>query len=275
MTDSTVFTIVAADGIFTYTGKPENGDALVLTADTLLIAVNTSNVMLVDTTRSVKDIALGDVDFWGKFLDQNNNWVNREIEDTWAWNENTNNCPQGFKWIVDAAYLITSETKLEAVALDGGVVLYTYTKLYDLVSCKYVDQTFAREIALTANTIIIEDRVRGIVEGLTYADVFHVDNDNFINGFNWTTDTYLGKLVSGSTVGYYEFKDLGKVYTAPNFVIISDVTYVYANGATERVYSVSTDIKDLKDNADVTYVIVDGVVTGYAVNPARTVNKVA
>ncbi len=278
MTDSTVFTIVAADGIFTYTGKPVDGDQLVLTADTFLIAANTAQVMLVDTTRPVNQIAIGDVDYVGKFLNQNNLWVNRTIADTWAWNENTNNCPMGFKWLVDAAYLITSETKLETVALDNGVVLYTYTNLYDLVSCKYVEETFTRELALNYNTIVAVDRVLfdngdNIKEGLTYADVFKVDNNDFLNGSNWSTDTYLGKIVSGSTVGYYEFATLGKVVSTPNFVIISTVTRNYTDGTSKTEYVVSTNIADLKANAAVTYTLVNGVPTGYAVQ-AYTINNI-
>lgn len=254
VTNETVFTFVAEDGIFTFTGKPDNGDQIVLTADTFIIAANAKQIMVVDKTRSINEIAIGDVEYIGKFLDVDSTWFNSTIKDTWAFNENTNNCPMGFKWLVDAAYLITSDTKLETVALTDGVVLYTYTNLYDLVACKNVEKTFAFELDLVLGNVVIEDRVLGIDESKTLADAFHVYGANNVN---WTTDTYVGKLVSGSTVGYYEFTNAGKLIgVTPSFVIIT---------ITADKVTVTTDISKLAVGAEVAYTMVNGVPTGYAV----------
>lgn len=254
VTDATVFTVVAADGIFTFTGKPDNGDKLVLTKDTLVLAANTKQIMIADRTRNVNEIAIGDVDYLGKFLAEDNTWFNYEITGTWAWNANTNNCPQGFKWIVDAAYLVTADTKLETVALDG-VVLYTYTNLYDLVACKNVEKTFTFALTLTAGTVVVDDRVAGVVTGLAVADVLNTYAG--INGVNWTVDSYVGKFTSGATVGYYEFANAGKLIgVTPSFVIIT------IDGAKTAV---TTDISKLAAGATVYFTLVNGVPTGYAV----------
>lgn len=254
MTDATVFTFVAEDGIFTFTGKPDNGDKIVLTANTLVLAANTKQVMLVDKTRFINEIAIGDVEYVGKFLAQDNTWFDYTVADTWAFNANTNNCPMGFKWLVDNAYLITSDTKLETVALGDGVVLYTYTNLYDLVACKNVEKTFARELDLVLGNVVIVDRVQGIVENAALADVFHIYGANNVN---WTYDEYVGKLVSGSTVGYFEFANAGKLIgVVPSFVIITV--------AADKV-TVTTDISKLTAGAEVVFTLVNGVPTGYAV----------
>ena len=254
MTDATVFTFVAADGIFTYTGKPANNYTLELTKDTFLIAANTKQVMLVDKTRTIDEIAIGDVEYTGKFLAADNTWFDYTVADTWAFNANTNNCPMGFKWLVDNAYLITSDTKLETVALGDGVVLYTYTNLYDLVACKNVEKTFAYELDLVLGNVVIVDRVEGIVEDAKLADVFHIYGANNVN---WTVDSYVGKLVSGSTVGYFEFANAGKLIgVVPSFVIIT---------ATADKVTVTTDISKLTAGASVVFTLVNGVPTGYAV----------
>ena len=254
VTDATVFTFVAADGIFTFTGKPDNGDQIVLTKETFLIAANTKQIMVVDRTRTIDEIAIGDVEYTGKFLAEDNTWFDYTVADTWAFNANTNNCPMGFKWLVDNAYLITSDTKLETVALGDGVVLYTYTNLYDLVACKNVEKTFAYELDLVLGNVVIVDRVEGIVEDATLADVFHIYGANNVN---WTYDVYVSKFVSGSTVGYYEFQTAGKLIgVVPNFVIITV--------AADKV-TVTTDISKLAAGAEVVFTLVNGVPTGYAV----------
>lgn len=254
VTDATVFTIVAGDGIFTFTGKPDNGDILSLKATTLVLAANTKEIMVVDMTRSIDQIAIGDVEFVGKFLDENNEWFSYTVTDTWAFNANTSNCPMGFKWLVDAAYLITSDTKLETVALGDGVVLYTYTNLYDLVACKNVEKTFARELDLVLGNVVVDDRVIGIDESKTLADVFHIYGANNVN---WTHDVYVSKFVSGSTVGYYEFQTAGKLIgVTPSFVIIT---------MTADKVTVTTDISKLAAGAEVVFTMVNGVPTGYAV----------
>ena len=254
VTDATVFTFVAEDGIFTFTGKPDNGDQIVLTKETFLIAANTKQIMLVDKTRTINEIAIGDVEYVGKFLAADNTWFDYTVADTWAFNANTNNCPMGFKWLVDNAYLITSDTKLETVALGDGVVLYTYTNLYDLVACKNVEKTFAYELDLVLGNVVIVDRVEGIVEDAKLDDVFHIYGANNVN---WTVDSYVGKLVSGSTVGYYEFANAGKLIgVVPSFVIITV--------AADKV-TVTTDISKLTAGASVVFTLVNGVPTGYAV----------
>ena len=261
VTDATVFTIVAGDGIFTFTGKPDNGDKLSLKSTTLVLAANTKQIMVVDRTRTINEIAIGDVEYTGKFLDEDNTWFNYTVADTWAFNANTNNCPMGFKWLVDNIYLITNDTKLETVALGDGVVLYTYTNLYDLVACKNVEKTFARELALTLGNVVVVDRVdldndgEFIEEASTLTDVFHIYGANNVN---WTTTTYVGNLVSGSTVGYFEFAaPVGKLIgVVPNFVIIT---------ATADKVTVTTDISKLTAGATVYFTLVNGVPTGYAV----------
>ena len=254
VTDATVFTFVAADGIFTFTGKPDNGDILSLKSTTLVLAANTKQIMVVDRTRTIDEIAIGDVEYVGKFLAEDNTWFDYTVADTWAFNANTNNCPMGFKWLVDNAYLITSDTKLETVALGDGVVLYTYTNLYDLVACKNVEKTFAYELDLVLGNVVIVDRVEGIVEDAKLADVFHIYGANNVN---WTVDSYVGKFVSGSTVGYYEFANAGKLIgVVPSFVIIT---------ATADKVTVTTDISKLTAGASVVFTLVNGVPTGYAV----------
>ena len=256
LTDSTVFTIVAADGIFTYTGIPASNYELVITADTLVIAGNKSNVMIEDRTRTINQIAKGDVEYFGKFMDQNCNWVNRAIPNTWAFNENTNNCPQGFKWLVDNAYLVTDKTSLDSVEADeNNVACYTYSNLYDIMAGEYVKNTFQFEFKLTQGNVFVIDRVLGYVE-TTLDSIFNVDNADFLNGANWATDTYVGRLVSGSTVAYYEFMIAGKFMgVTPDLVIITTGTQT----------TVSTNIADLKAGAVVYYTLVDGVPTGYAI----------
>ena len=254
VTDATVFTIVANDGIFTFTGKPDNGDILSLKSTTLVLAANTKQIMVVDRTRTIDEIAIGDVEYVGKFLAEDNTWFDYTVTGTWAFNANTNNCPMGFKWLVDAAYLITSDTKLETVALGDGVVLYTYTNLYDLVACKNVEKTFARELDLVLGNVVVDDRVIGIDESKTLGDVFHAYGANNVN---WTYDVYVSKFVSGSTVGYYEFQTAGKLIgVTPSFVIIT---------VTADKVTVTTDISKLAAGAEVVFTMVNGVPTGYAV----------
>ncbi|MBO5904766.1 MAG: hypothetical protein J6Q64_05270, partial [Clostridia bacterium] len=127
--------------------------------------------------------------------------------------------------------------------------------------CKNVEKTFARELALTLGNVVVVDRVdldndgEFIEEASTLTDVFHIYGANNVN---WTTTTYVGNLVSGSTVGYFEFAaPVGKLIgVVPNFVIIT---------ATADKVTVTTDISKLTAGATVVFTLVNGVPTGYAI----------
>ena len=136
---------------------------------------------------------------------------------------------------------------------EDGMMAYTYSDLYDLIAGEYVEETFLMEFSLTPGNIIGVDRVWGYFQDVPFADIFHVYGANNVN---WMIDRYVGRLVSGSTVAYYEFANMGKLLgIAPDLKIIT---------LGEQV-TVSTDLADLKRDAEIIFTMVNGVPTGYAI----------
>lgn len=154
-TDKTVFTFVAADGIYTYVGKPADGDSLVLTSTTSIYAANASAVMIIDMSRPVDEIAKGTYSWTGSAKCSENHTFERSHIDTWAFAEADSSVIGAFRF--DHTYLITANTKNKEIFTDDkGNIMYSYTGLYDLEAQKEVDAIFVGKDAEVFNAAIVK-----------------------------------------------------------------------------------------------------------------------
>ena len=167
---NTVFTFVAKDGIYTYVGMPKNGYQIDLTnapAKAVIVA-DSNNIMIIDTTRCITDIATVDmidypevaVDWTEKVQDVALDYVKepgdctcgdgetihndnpkrcdaiyRNHLDTWAFVEYVPYVEATFH--PDEVYMVTGKTANTKIYYDAGEMYYVYSGLYNLVDCKY------------------------------------------------------------------------------------------------------------------------------------------
>lgn len=275
--DKTVFTIIGADGVVTYTGKPKDGYKLVLTADTKVYCANSDAIMLVDETRLVEDIAVGDTTWTTKFKDKDSVVFTYDFVDTWAFNEYKAAIPSSF--VNPETYLITSKTANKEIYRDSDdTPVYTYTNLYDLAAQKYVDVVFVgddaeifdealnvlngtHDIKANVGTIITRDD-EGNMVAYKLADYADAANGNIFNlvddevKFDFGTYTASDKDNNGQ---YAHVTISGVKYTVRNvnFIVVTknaadvvnDFSKITANAAVYFVYNAKT-----------------GDLTGYAFN---------
>ncbi|MBQ8208474.1 MAG: S-layer homology domain-containing protein [Clostridia bacterium] len=139
----TVFTFVAKDGIYTYVGTPKNGYKIDLTAapSKAVYVANSDEIMIVDTTRDISQIAIGDTDWAEKVqeivLNDSDRCAkfSRNHFDTWAFVEYIPYVSATFH--ADEVYLVTAKTSNTKIYFENGVSYYVYANLYNLVDAKY------------------------------------------------------------------------------------------------------------------------------------------
>lgn len=156
---STVFTFVAKDGVYTYVGMPADGYKIDLTGAPAksIFAADSKNIMIVDTTRCISEIAVAEVDWTEKVqdvaldyaamnctcgdgeacLDNANRCdaIYRNHIDTWAFVEYVPYVEATFHY--DEVYMVTGKTANTKIYADAGELYYVYSNLYNLVDCKY------------------------------------------------------------------------------------------------------------------------------------------
>lgn len=267
-TDKTVFTIVGQDGIVTYTGKPVDGYQLVLTAGTLVYCANADQVMLVDETRTVNQIALGDTTWTVKAVDKDGTSFTYDFVNTWAFD--------GYKAIVPTnfvnaeTYLITKKTANKEITVgDKDQAIYSYTNLYDLAAQKYVDKVFVGNDATVFNDLALNGKdavslnagaVITIAEdGTMVAHTSVSDAPETI--FNYT------KLTAG-VISSFDKDNTGAIA----HVTISGTKYTVRNVSgvivTKGAADVITDMTKIENNATIffAYDAVTGDLSGYMFN---------
>ena len=295
-TDSTIFTFVCKDGIYTYTGKPANGWALDLSGMTKIFAASNSNIMIVANDRYLDEVAIGNADFMTVTRNFNGVRVNREHNDTWRVNE-ADVFVQNF-FINEEVYLVTSALVAEEIVYDNETnsYLYVYTGLYDLVNRK-ADVTVTTNVRLNVfngsvhniNTqrigLVISIDNEGLIGGA--ADIEYVDpadyatdlsklfalNDN-ADGLNGVAyGKYVGNIKSGSTVTHIVVNDgsENKQLTVTGFEFV----VVYQDTTTPNFQTPATmfvqvgDAAKIAVDADVFYRIdaLTGKMVAYVFNP--------
>ena len=264
---NTVFTFVAKDGIYTYVGMPADNYQLVLTADTKIYKADSAQIMIVDTTRCVTDIALGDIDWAEKVQDVelvNGNVIPdctcgdgaayitdndsrcdgivRNHIDTWAFREYIPYISATFQ--ADEVYMVTAKTSNTKIYYENGTMYYVYANLYNMVDAKYEESVIftEAEVAVFDDVVYYEDSNATV--GTNYGVIITRDDEDGIKTFE--PADY--KVAAGNN-------DLFTLWTQ----VGSQITYTNLNAG---VYE-----KSIKDNTGaISHVVIDG--------NALTVNKV-
>ncbi len=298
-TDSTVFTFVCKDGIYTYTGKPADGWALNLKGAgimTKILAASNSNIMIVANDRKLEEVAIGTADFMTVTRNYDGTRVNREHNNTWRVNE-ADVFVQNF-FINEEVYLVTSSVVADEIVFDEETnsTLYVYTGLYDLVNRK-ADVTVTTNTPLnifngtvhTVNTqrigLVISIDNEGLIGGA--ADIEYVDpaayatdlsklfalntNADGLSGVSY--GEFVGYIKSGDTVTHVVVNDgtADKQITVTGFefvVVYQDTTKPnYQTPATNFVQV--GDASKILEGADIFYRIdaLTGKMVAYVFNP--------
>ncbi len=181
---NTVFTFVAKDGIYTYVGMPQNGYEINLVGapGKAIIVANSNNIMIMDTTRCISEIAIGNVDWTEKvqdvdlvytamdhstcndavagvtetIIDNNHRCdrIDRNHLNTWAFVEYIPYVAATFH--ADEVYMVTAKTANTKIYFDNGVHYYVYSNLYNLVDCKYEESVIftGDEVAVFQDSLL-------------------------------------------------------------------------------------------------------------------------
>ena len=178
---NTVFTFVAKDGIYTYVGMPENGYQIDLTAapDKAVVVADSNNIMIIDTTRCISEIAIGNADWSEKVQDVARDYVAhdpacaetlltvdglddalrcdyiaRDHRDTWAFVEYVPYVEATFH--ADEVYMVTAKTANTKIYYDNDVHYYVYSNLYNLVDGKYEEAVIftGAEVAVFQDSLL-------------------------------------------------------------------------------------------------------------------------
>ncbi|MBR6603562.1 MAG: hypothetical protein IKK94_06065, partial [Clostridia bacterium] len=191
---NTVFTFVAKDGIYTYVGMPANNYQIELRGAPAkaIIAADSNNIMIIDTTRCISDIAIADVDWTekvqdvaraydvnannctcgdGEFILDNPNRcdaIYRNHIDTWAFVEYVPYIEATFH--ADEVYMVTGKTENTKIYHDGGEMYYVYSNLYNLVEGKY-EESVSFTGAEVAVFKAFADELQTWYEDSNYVDV--------------------------------------------------------------------------------------------------------
>ncbi len=294
----TVWTFVAKDGIYTYTGVPTKDDSLVLSADAKVYVANSDQIMIFDQAHCIEEICVGKVDWTEKVQDVqldytalNHNcgealvgddsteaceYIIRDHNDTWALNEYIPYVNATF--MADEVYMVTAKTANTKIYNDEGVMVYVYSNLYNLVDNKYEESViFTGDEVKVFNEIFYEDGTSEVATN--YGAIITRDAVDGIKTFlpeDVKTTTGNGELFnldnSNMIVGKYQsqtkdnngklvhVKVSGKTYTVTSVTFIT----VYGTGKSVAV----GDFSKIAENATVyfTYDDATGVMTGYAFN---------
>ena len=279
----TVWTFVAKDGIYTYTGVPTKDDSLVLTADARVYVANSNQIMIFDQEHDIDEICVGKVDWTEKRqnIELPCDYFMYDHEDTWALNEYIPYVNATF--VADEVYMVTEKTANVKIYNDEGVMVYVYSNLYNLVDNKYeesviftgeevkvfkngkTDAVFYEdgtgEVTTNYGAIITRDSVDGIKTFLPEdvktsggnSELFNLANSDMIVGtYESQTKDSNGKLV--------HVKVSGETYT------VTSVNFITVYGAGKNV--AVGNFSKIAKNATVyfTYDKDTGVMTGYAFN---------
>lgn len=286
-TKDTVFTFVAADGIYTYVGQPADTYSLVLTDTTSLYKCGADQIMIIDQTRAVEEIAVGPESWTGVAYNALGERIARAHDLTWKFTGSEVFIPYNFQY--DETYLITSKTTNTLITRDeDNNPVYTYENLYDLEACKYVtvvftvdaynDFTAALEAATGSNKVTENvgavvcrnlDIDGSVAETVAFAYADYSNGQDVV--FKTPDDFTAGVLESfnkDNASEYAHFVIDGVDYTVRgvNFVVITNTKD--ANG---NVICNATDVSDvsaIKVDAQLyfNYNVATGELTGYAFN---------
>ncbi len=207
----TVFTFVANDGIYTYVGMPADNYQLDLTGgNAMVFAADSDAVMIVDTTRCISDIALGDIDWAEKVqdialayvqdddctcgdgeanldADVNDHRCDRLVRnhlDTWAFREYLPYVAAIFQ--ADEVYLVNEKTKNDKIYYEDGVMYYVYSGLYNMIDNKYEDAVIfsGAEVDVFEDILFYENSTASV--GTAYGTILtrdYIDDDVIYNAF--------------------------------------------------------------------------------------------
>lgn len=266
---NTVFTFIAMDGIYTYVGMPANNYAIDLGADSLVYKVDSNNIVIVDQTRCISEIALGNVDWSEKVQDVARDYVAhdpacvetlltvdgldnalrcdyiaREHRYTWAFVEYVPYIEATFH--ADEVYMVTGKTENTKIYYDGGEMYYVYSNLYNLVEGKYEES-----VSFTGDEVAVfkafADDTQTWYEDSNYVDVV----TNY--GLVITRDN--GAV---ACMTYADFKD------AVNANVVFNLADAFGNPTKISRGVYDGQIKD--NNKEVSHIVIDG--------DAKVVNKV-
>ena len=246
---------------------PADNYKLVLTDDTKIYKADSAQIMIVDTTRCITDIALGDIDWAEKVQDvalENTNLANactcgdgaayityndhrcdgivRNHIDTWAFREYIPYISATFQ--ADEVYMVTAKTSNTKIYYENGTMYYVYANLYNMVDAKYEESVIftEAEVAVFDDVVYYEDSNATV--GTNYGVIITRDDEDGIKTFE--PADY--KVAAGNN-------DLFTLWTQ----VGSQITYTNLNAG---VYE-----KSIKDNTGaISHVVIDG--------NAFTVNKV-
>lgn len=289
-TDSTIFTFVCEDGIYTYTGKPADGWQLDLSGMTKLFAASNTNIMIVANSKKLDEVAIGTADFMTVTRDFDGGRVDRLHNDTWRVNE-ADVFVQNF-FINEEVYLVTSSVVAEQIVFDKETdsFLYIYTGLYDLVNRK-------ADVTVTTNTrlnifngttqrigLVISIDNEGLIgnNGVEYVDPADYATDLSklfalnagATGFDGVSyGKYVGNIKSGSTISHIVVND-GQAnkqitVTGIEFVVVYQDTSVPNFTTPATMFVQVGDAARILVDADVFYRIDDltGKMVAYVFNP--------
>ncbi|MBR4295324.1 MAG: S-layer homology domain-containing protein [Clostridia bacterium] len=275
----TVFTFVAKDGIYRYVGVPAAGYSIVLNGGKTVYVANSSQIMIVDQTRDISEIAVGNVDWTEKVKDIELpcGTLYRNHLDTWAFVEYVPYVNSTFAY--DEVYMVTEKTANDKIYVEeDGTLIYVYSNLYNVIENKYEEtviftgeevevfktatgvwyESGTDKVALNLGAFIVRDADLG-VNGFAYdaeENVFAFA-DVFGNSTGLLTDTYKS-VVKNNNNAIVTVKMAGDDYAVTSVTVI---TY-YKGTATITV----GDFSAIKTDAVAyfTYDVVTGALVGYA-----------
>lgn len=247
-TDKTVFTFVAKDGIYTYVGKPLDGDSLVLTADTAVYAANADAVMIIDESRNVDEIAVGTYSWTGTCKCEENDVCVRDHVDTWGFEEATSAVLGSF--VNQYTYLITANTKnVENFVDENGTPVYTYSGLYDLKEQKEVEVIFVGHDAEVFNAAFV---VNGTESAYSNLGTIVTKNDGeapvvykLTDAANYVNDQTVAAKIFNLTGNVNSF-NYTKAFTTIDVDNNTDWAHVSIDGTTYTVRGVSFVVVNCK-----------------------------
>lgn len=295
----TVFTFVAKDGIYRYVGVPAAGYSIVLNGGKTVYVANSSQIMIVDQTRCISEIAVGDVDWTEKVKDIDLVYapmthacgcsealatgvdtiacdtIIREHLNTWAFVEYVPYVNSTFAY--DEVYMVTEKTANDKIYVDGDVTLYVYSNLYNVIENKYEETVIftGEEIKWIKGTDVWYESGTSKVQ-LNLGAFIVRDADLGVNGFAYDAEenVFAFQDAFGNATGLLTDTYNGVVknnngaivtvdMAGADYAVTSVTVITYYKGATTITVGDFSAIKT-GSVAYFTYDVVTGALVGYA-----------
>ncbi len=136
-TENTVWVVVAKEGVFTFNGVPAKNSTLNLTSTAKLLAADAKNVFVLDQTKSLVDILKGDSN--GEIvIDKDNKLTFAKTWDVNEFTESTSPVDPTGEFVAEQVYMVTENTVSGGSSVKDGVLVTTFTNLYDFKAGKLV-----------------------------------------------------------------------------------------------------------------------------------------